>query len=146
MQNNLDQLSIANRNSSAAKKPPIVQTATMQSPTLKNENLVPKMSPELTQVLMMNVQAFEEKAASQQSGEKQHQRGPTTACDIIREESPEAEVTNSNLLTGTNGLNTGASKFEADPNSSDQFLGAANHEPQTNGSSKYEDFNIYDLE
>lgn len=94
---------------------------------------------------MMNVQAFEEKAGSQQSGEKQ-QRGPTTACDIIREESPEAEVTNSNLLTGTNGLNTGASKFEADPNLSDQFLGTANREPQTNGSSKYEDFNIYDLE
>ena len=50
------------------------------------------------------------------------------------------------MLTGTNGLNTGASKFEIDHNSSDQFPVITNREPPTNRSSKYEDFNIYDLE
>ena len=66
---------------------------------------------------MMNVQAFEQNAISN-SGDKLV-RSQLTACDIIREESPEAEVTNSNVLTGTNGLNTGASKFEIDQNMSD---------------------------
>ena len=134
------------RNSSATKKPPRSHTASLQSPKPKQDGLLPpKMSPELAQVLMMNVQAFEQNAISN-SGDKQV-RSQLTACDIIREESPEAEVTNSNVLTGTNGLNTGASKFEIDPNMSDQFAVNANREhPPTNRSSNYEDFNIYDLE
>lgn len=44
----------------------------MQSPIPKKGSLAPKMSPELTQVLMMNVQAFEENAISAHSGDKQH--------------------------------------------------------------------------
>ena len=50
------------------------------------------------------------------------------------------------MLTGTNGFNTGASKFEIDHSTSDQLPSIANREPPTNRSSKYEDFNIYDLE
>lgn len=66
----LDQLSTANRNSSAARKPPRSNNASMQSPVPKKGGLAPKMSPELTQVLMMNVQAFEENAISAHSGDK----------------------------------------------------------------------------
>ena len=44
----------------------------MQSPIPKKGSLAPKMSPELTHVLMMNVQAFEENAISAHSGDKQH--------------------------------------------------------------------------
>ena len=111
------------------------------------------MSPELAKVLLQNVQAFEENAFSTRSGDgADRPHTPAIKCGTIKEESAEAELTGSNMMHDTNGGTTETKKLEIEPidfdslHNGEQPIENGGEQLPTNRLTKYEDFDIYELE